>query len=172
MQKFTKLRSGAWRILLVAALSLPHVSSAKQQLQQAPNFTLPSISGANLRLSEYRGEVVLVNFWASWCGPCRQEMPLLNKMYQRYKKAGFTLLGVNVDLEKDRAKAQNIAEQLKLSFPVLFDSKQQIVDTYKVASMPSSVLVDRDGNIRYVHLGYKPGDEKLYSKKVKELLIE
>ncbi len=170
MQKFTKLRSGAWRILLIAALSLPHVSSAKQQLQLAPNFTLPSMSGANLRLSEYRGEVVLVNFWASWCGPCRQEMPLLDKMYQRYKKAGFTLLGVNV--EKDSSKGQRIAEQLKLSFPILFDSKQQVVDSYKVASMPSTVLVDRDGNIRYVHLGYKAGDEKLYSKMVKELLIE
>lgn len=170
MHVFTKLRSGAWRLLLVMALCLPNIGSTKQQPQSAPNFTLPSMGGSNIRLSEYRGEVVLVNFWASWCGPCRQEMPLLDKMYQRYKKAGFTLLGVNV--EKDSSKGQRIAEQLKLSFPVLFDKKQQVVDDYKVSSMPSTVLVDRDGNIRYVHLGYKAGDEKLYSKMVKELLIE
>lgn len=170
MHEFTKLRSGAWRLILVAALCLPNLGSAKQQLQSAPNFTLPSLQGSNIRLSEYRGEVVLVNFWASWCGPCRQEMPLLDKMYQRYKKAGFTLLGVNV--EKDSSKGQRIAEQLKLSFPVLFDKKQQVVDDYNVSSMPSTVLVDRDGNIRYVHLGYKAGDEKLYRKMVKELLIE
>ncbi len=170
MDTFTILRSGVWRILLIVALSLPLIGAAKQQLKPAPNFTLPSMGGANLRLSEYRGEVVLVNFWASWCGPCRQEMPLLDKMYQRYKKAGFTLLGVNV--EKDSSKGQRIAEQMQLSFPVLFDRKQQVVDAYDVASMPSTVLVDRDGNIRYVHLGYKAGDEKLYSKMVKELLIE
>lgn len=170
MQTFTKLRSGACKVLLVAALSLPHISSATPQLQPAPNFTLPSIDGANLRLSEYRGDVVMVNFWATWCGPCRQEMPLLDKMYKRYKKAGFTLLGVNV--EKDRAKAQRVAKQLNVSFPILFDSAQQVVDAYKVGSMPSTVLVDRNGNIRYVHLGYKAGDEKLYSKMVKELLIE
>ncbi len=170
MHVFTKLRSGAWRLLLVAALCLPHIGAAKQPLQAAPNFTLPSMEGSNIRLSEYRGDVVLVNFWASWCGPCRQEMPLLDKMYQRYKKAGFTLLGVNV--EKDGSKGQRIAEKLKLSFPVLFDKKQQVVDDYNVSSMPSTVLVDRDGNIRYVHLGYKAGDEKMYSKMVKELLIE
>ncbi|MDH3804802.1 MAG: TlpA family protein disulfide reductase, partial [Gammaproteobacteria bacterium] len=86
----------------------------------APDFALKSSSGENLRLSEHRGDVVMVNFWATWCGPCRQEMPLLDELYSRYERVGFSLLGVNID--DNSSKALKMVSELGVSFPVLFDS--------------------------------------------------
>jgi len=148
-----------WQANLVWAVGLD---------QAAPDFTLRSLSGENLRLQEYRGKVVLINFWASWCGPCRQEMPILDRIHTRYEPAGFTVLGVNVEGELD--KARKIANRLDVSFPLLFDAGQQVSEDYALESMPYTVLVDRDGKIRYIHLGYKPGDENKYIDRLKALL--
>lgn len=136
--------------------------------QAAPDFTLPGLSGDNVRLQEYRGKVVLINFWASWCGPCRQEMPILDRIHKRYEPAGFTVLGVNVEDEQD--KARQIADRLGVSFPLLFDEGQRVSEDYDLKAMPYTVLVDRDGQIRYIHHGYKPGDENKYVDRLKALL--
>ena len=136
----------------------------------APDFTLKSDSGENLRLSEYRGQVVMINFWASWCGPCRQEMPLLEDIHQRYEKLGFTVFGVNVD--DDPTKAQKILKDIPVTFPVLFDSDNQVSALFDIDAMPTTILVDRDGNMRYLHRGYKPGYEDDYRQQVKLLVRE
>jgi peroxiredoxin len=136
----------------------------------APDFTLKSASGENLKLSEYRGEVVLINFWASWCGPCRQEMPALDELHSRYHSLGFTVLGVNV--EEDSRKARDVVNDLQVSFPVLFDNSSKVSRLYDVVAMPSTVLVDRNGNIRYLHKGYQPGLEDVYLQQVRELIRE
>lgn len=137
---------------------------------KAPNFTLKSMSGENLKLSEYRGQVVMMNFWASWCAPCRQEMPLLEDLYKKYKGLGFTLLGVNV--EEDSRKASTLLRSIKVSFPILFDSKNKVSKLYKVSAMPTTIIIDRDGNMRYLHLGYKPGYERDYQQQIRALLRE
>ncbi|XOV86615.1 MAG: peroxiredoxin family protein [Pseudomonadota bacterium] len=134
----------------------------------APDFILKSMTGENLRLEEYRGQVVLVNFWASWCGPCRQEMPVLDRIQDRYEAMGFTVLGVNVDT--DETKARKVAERSGVSFPLLLDRGQAVSKQYDVSSMPYTVLVDRDGAIRYIHHGYKPGDENHYIDRLRDLL--
>lgn len=136
----------------------------------APDFTLKNLEGTNLRLEEYRGQVVLINFWASWCGPCRQEMPLLERIHQRYQDAGFAVLGVNV--EGEAAAARKITDKTKVTFPVLIDAGQKVSEEYNVEAMPSTVLVDRDGVVRYIHRGYKPGDEVKYLEVVKSLIRE
>ena len=136
----------------------------------APDFTLPGNSGKNLKLSEFRGQVVLLNFWASWCGPCRQEMPALEKLQQRYQKLGFTILGVNV--EEDSRQARAMLRDLRVSFPILFDTQNRVSQLYHVSAMPTTVIIDRDGNMRYLHKGYKPGDERIYKKWVKKLVRE
>jgi peroxiredoxin len=136
----------------------------------APDFTLRTMEGRNLRLQEQRGRVVLVNFWATWCGPCRQEMPLLNQIYQKYHASGFELLGVNVD--DDTRNAQAVAAKLGVNFPVLLDSEKKVSRLYDLNSMPSTVLIDRDGKVRYVHRGYSSGYEALYEKQIRELLKE
>ncbi len=136
----------------------------------APDFTLPSAAGTNLRLQEQRGQVVMLNFWATWCGPCRREMPQLNRLYEKYRKAGFVLLGVNVD--ENPANAVGVSSKLGVQFPVLFDKDQRVSRLYDLSTMPSTVLIDRDGRVRFIHLGYKDGFEDAYDKQIAELLRE
>ena len=134
----------------------------------APDFALKSSSGKNLRLSELRGQVVMINFWASWCAPCRQEMPLLNRIHERYRKTGFVLLGVNIDDNPETART--LAQQLGVGFPILFDADKNVSKRYDVDAMPSTLLIDRGGKVRYIHRGYRPGYETQYETQVRELL--
>ena len=136
----------------------------------ADDFTLKSNQGKNIRLEELRGEVVMLNFWASWCGPCRQEMPLINDIYQEYKDLGFTILAVNVD--EDSADADRFLTAVPVDFPILYDNQSQVSELYGVDAMPTTVLIDRDGNKRFHHRGYKPGYEDEYEKQVKKLVRE
>jgi peroxiredoxin len=136
----------------------------------APDFALKSDSGRNVRLSELRGQVVLVNFWASWCSPCRQELPLLNKIFTRYRAAGFTLLAISVD--DDRKNAEAMLKRLELQFPTLFDGNKNVVKLYGVDTMPATLVIDRDGRVRYLHRGYYDGYERKYEQQVRELLKE
>jgi peroxiredoxin len=154
--------------LVALGLSVPAAAVTIQDT--APDFTLKSLEGSNLRLEEYRGQVVLINFWASWCGPCRQEMPLLDRLHQRYVDTGFAVLGINV--EGEVAPAQELIDKVPVTFPVLIDEGQLVSELYKLEAMPSTVVVDRDGVVRYIHRGYKPGDEAKYVEVVKELIRE
>lgn len=154
----------------IAIMALASVSGASTERTPAPDFTLKSASGENIKLSELRGQVVMINFWASWCGPCRQEMPLLDEIHARYSPMGFTMLGVNV--EKDSAKAKALLKDLPVDFPILFDKTNQVSKDYDVVAMPSTVIVDRDGNIRYIHRGYKPGDENAYQDMIRAVIVE
>jgi len=154
--------------LLAAVLALAPARAALDS--PAPDFTLKSASGENIKLSELRGQVVLINFWASWCGPCRQEMPLLDQMYQKYGPLGFTLLGVNV--EQDTKDAERMLKDAPVTFPILFDAQNQVSQLYDVTAMPSTVLVDRDGKVRYMHKGYQPGYEDEYQTQIRALVRE
>jgi peroxiredoxin len=137
----------------------------------APNFTLPSRDGKTVSLADLKGQVVMVNFWATWCGPCRKEMPHLEALHQRYSSLGFTLLGVNV--ENDPAGAKKwLEDNGPVTFPILLDTKNQVSKLYKVNTMPSTVLVGRDGTMRYIHHGYEPGVEGEYQTQVRALLKE
>lgn len=160
------------RVLMGAALALSAgiAGSAAPASPSAPDFTLRTADGRNLRLQELRGQVVMVNFWASWCAPCRVEMPHLNRLADKYRSSGFTLLGVNVDDDPKNAAAA--ATKMGLRFPVLLDGDKRVVKMYDVATMPSTVLIDRDGRMRYLHRGYRDGYEETYDKQVRELLKE
>lgn len=155
-------------LAILTTSSLAKSSKHETLSGPAKDFTLKSNKGKNIKLSELRGRVVMLNFWASWCGPCRQEMPLLEKLSQRYEPAGFTLLGINVD--SDKAAADRILEEIPVSFNVLYDPENTVSETYKVDVMPSTILVDCDGNLNYLHRGYVPGDEKAYKSRIKKLL--
>jgi peroxiredoxin len=157
--------------LLAAALLLPVLpAQADLRGRPAPDFALRSLDGENRRLSELRGEVVLINFWATWCGPCRQEMPLLDEIYRQYKPLGFTVWGVNIDGGGDGGRGADMARNLGLSFPVLFDDAKAVSKLYDIDTMPMTLLVGRDGTVRFVHQGYKPGYEQSYLDQVRQLL--
>ena len=137
----------------------------------APAFKLQSRDGKTVSLADLKGQVVMVNFWATWCGPCRQEMPHLQALYERYNSLGFTLLGVNVEDNPEGAKKW-LAENGPVTFPVLLDPKNEVSKLYKVQTMPTTVLVARDGTMRFIHHGYKPGYEGEYQTQVRALLKE
>jgi len=158
-----------WLPLLLAAAAVT-ASAAVQPSATAPDFTLRSVGGANLRLAEQRGQVVLVNFWATWCGPCRQEMPHLNRLYDKYRSAGFVLLGVNID--DDPRAAADLAAKLGVHFPVLLDTDKRVSRAYDMSAMPATLLIDRDGHVRHIHRGYRDGVERTYEEQVRGLLKE
>lgn len=156
--------------ILILCMSVSLGAGAAEVSGEAKDFTLKSRDGVNIKLSELRGEVVMINFWASWCGPCRQEMPLLDALYKKYKDYGFTLLGINVD--ENNEAAIKLLSQIPVSFPILFDPQSSVTELYDVDAMPSTILVDRDGKMRFLHRGYKPGYEKHYDDQVKALVLE
>lgn len=155
------------RVAVVGSLAILSLSASADP---APDFTLQSSTGENVRLAEQRGQVVMLNFWASWCGPCRKEMPLLDAMYQRYSSAGFVLYGVNV--EEDNTDAKKLLKELGVTFPVLFDTESKASSLYNVDAMPTTVVIDKKGQVRFVNRGYKDGDENKYRDQIRELIKE
>ena len=158
----------AVRTAALLAVTLP--AFAISTSAPAPQFSLAARGGKTVNLAQYKGQVVMINFWATWCGPCRQEMPLLESIYKKYNKMGFTLLGVNV--EPDPKAADGWLKATPVSFPILFDTKSEVSKMYEVAGMPSTVIVDRKGNVRVIHRGYKPGDENVYQDNIRKLVRE
>jgi peroxiredoxin len=158
--------------LLVAlfAQTAPAAEAADLAGAPAPDFVLKSLSGENLRLSEYRGEIVMLSFWASWCGDCRAQLRGLADVHDRYRTAGVELLTVSLD--GARRQAEDTAAALDVRYPVLLDSDGTVGAQYAVESMPTLVLIDRDGIVRDVFTGYRHGAEEQYLERVRDLLRE
>lgn len=158
------------KLLSLGVVIVAGFTSANTFADPAPDFTLQSSTGENVRLAEQRGQVVMLNFWASWCGPCRKEMPLLDAMSKRYSSAGFVLYGVNV--EEDNTDAKKLLKELGVTFPALFDPESKASSLYNVDAMPTTVVIDKKGEIRFVNRGYKEGDENKYRDQIRELIKE
>jgi thiol-disulfide isomerase/thioredoxin len=156
-------------LALAAAFVLPAFAATSSG--PAPAFQLSGRNGKAIDLGQFKGQVVMINFWATWCKPCRDEMPLLEDIYKKYKPMGFTLVGVNVEPDSKDAEAW-LAKQKPVSFPIAFDTDSKVSKMYQVATMPSTVFVDRKGNIRIMHRGYKAGDENLYLTQIRSMLKE
>lgn len=125
-------------------------------------------SATDLDLSAYKGKVVYLDFWASWCNPCRQSFPWMNEIQQRYGADGLVVLAVNVD--HDRAAADDFLQSFAPGFKVLFDPHGTIARQYSLKDMPTSVLIGRDGRIHYVHNGFFPDQEEAYAGHIWALL--
>ena len=139
--------------------------------ERAPDFSLRSLAGKNLRLSEYRSEVVVVNFWATWCGKCSDAMPVLNTLYEQHQDEGLQILAVGVDGETH--KAIEFADAAGVSFPVLTDNEAKSVSRmYELGSMPLTLVIDREGNVRHIHKGFKKDSGARIATEVAELLAE
>lgn len=159
-----------FRSVLAIGVLVVMLPMASQAATPAPDFTLKSRSGENVRLEDMRGQVVMLNFWASWCGPCRQEMPLMDDLYEQYKDLGFTILAVNVD--ENREEALRFLDKVPVSYPILYDPESRVSELYEVQAMPTTVMIDRSGNTRYLHHGYQSGYEDDYERQIRELVRE
>jgi peroxiredoxin len=159
--------------LIVSASWIASSSAAVPTMvgKDAPDFVLKTQAGSNLRLSEFRGQVVLLNFWARWAGDSRQEMPVLDKINATYARAGLVVLGVSVD--EDLRRSREFADAMKVSYPIMFDTGGSSTGKdYLLEKMPMTLLVDRSGVVRYSHVGFKTGDDRIYLEKIRELLRE
>jgi peroxiredoxin len=154
--------------LLGVATAVPAATGLKGS--EAPDFVLKSLAGQNLRLSEYRGEIVMLSFWAAWCGDCRAQLEQLGEMHERYQDAGLELLTVSLD--QNQKQAADAAERLGGKFPVLHDPTGDVGKLYDVTRMPVMVLIDRSGIVRDVFEGFRRGTEDQYLERVQALLRE
>jgi peroxiredoxin len=158
-------------VLTAASLVAPSRAAAPTLVgKAAPDFVLKGLDGRNLRMSEFRGQVVLVNFWARWAGDSRQEMPALDRINTTYNRAGLVVLGVSID--EDLNRAREFAGAMRVSYPILFDTGSDIGRDYLLQRMPMTILVDRAGVVRYSNVGFKRGDERAYLDHIRELLRE
>jgi peroxiredoxin len=157
-------------VLALVVLAAVSVRGEQAVGSAAPAFSLKDLKGATVTMAQQAGKVVIVNFWATWCGPCRQEMPQLDELYAKYRRAGLVLFGVSLDYQKDRAT--EMAQTLKVAYPVLFDEQRNVSRSYGVDDLPVTLLIDRQGVVRFVSQGYKPGYESRYAEQLRELLNE
>ena len=152
----------------ISAVSL--VSFAKIKLESAPDFVLKSASGKNIRLSEYKGRVIMLNFWATWCGPCAEEIPYLNEIHDSLDPYDFELLGINLD--EDKSKAIHLANKLDINFPILFDDEKYVSKSFSIDAMPTTIIIDRSGKVRHINRGFRKGYEKRYYNQIQALRKE
>jgi peroxiredoxin len=158
-------------LILSATLAASSIAAAPTIVgKDAPDFVLRGLDGRNLRLSEFRGQVVLVNFWTRSDGDSRQQMPALDRINITYQRAGLVVLGVSVD--DDLRRSKEFAAAMGVSYPIVFDTGAQIGKNYFLRKMPMTILVDRAGVVRYSAVGFKRGDERVYLDQIRELLRE
>ncbi len=160
-------RQSLWTLALILSLGFGFSSSRKSP---APDFSGTTLDGKTMRLSELRGKVVLLDFWASWCGPCKKEMPFLVRLHETLKDQDFTVLGVNVDTDRQKVEAFLAKLKDKPGFPIIFDSKGSIAERYRLQGMPTTLIIDRNGVVQYEHTGFKEKDKQKVLAKLKELL--
>jgi peroxiredoxin len=142
-----------------------------QQGAPASDFTLRDVDGKDVRLSDYQGKVVLIDFWATWCVPCEAEIPHLLRIFNENQSKGFVVLGISMDGPETLANVAPFARRYNLTFPVLLDEETKVVGVYNPKrTAPLSVLIDKQGRISRVRQGYDAGDEKLIEEDVKKLL--
>ncbi len=157
--------------VLLSVISLG-AAAAPQALigKDAPDFVLKGLDGRNLRLSEFRGQVVLLDFWARWAGDTRVEMPVLDRINTTYQRAGLVVLGVSID--QDQERAAEFAAAMRVTYPILFDTGNTTGRDYAIQRIPLTILIDRSGVVRFARTGFKKGDERVFVDQIRELLRE
>ena len=135
--------------------------------QKAPGFNLPG-QNKTIQLSQYKGKVVYLDFWASWCEPCKRSFPWMNELQTHYGDDGFEIIAVNLD--ESRKDANEFLKKMPAKFEIAFDKSGKTAEMYNLKAMPSSFLIDRNGNLVHKSLGYRAEEKKILEKKIKQLV--
>lgn len=141
--------------------------SGQTYAQKAPTFVLPG-DKQNINLAKLKGKVVYLDFWASWCDPCRKSFPWMNDMHSRYDSNKFTIIAVNLDSSKK--DASKFLHKMPADFPIAYDPEGTVASKYNLKAMPSSYLIDKNGSLVYSHKGYREGDTAIIEKKIASLI--
>ena len=178
------LAKRGWILLVAASLLLLGLSLVIVQVRggkatpevrpevgyMAPDFALPGLDGQTVRLSDFRGKkAIFLNFWATWCPPCRLEMPTMEKAYQEYKSRGLEVLAVSIDAGQ-KSVVKNFLQEFKLTFPALLDPDMEVLRLYRIFGLPATFLIDKQGIIRHRELGYSDWTDPESRKKLEEIL--
>lgn len=153
---------------IVSLSVLPAIGAMTGGNHAAPKFDVANIEGGRISLDDYKGRVVYVDFWASWCGPCRKSFPFMQELQQEYDDEGLTVIAINMDQNSD--DAHRFLEENPAAFLIGRDPAGRVAKQFGVMTMPSSFIVDRDGMIQEVHMGFKPSTKKKITSKIGELL--
>lgn len=156
-------------VVLALSFSAPNVSVGPAQVgKPISDFTLTDINGATHKISDYRGRPVLINAWATWCPPCRGEMPDLHALYLKYKDKGFELLAINSG--ESQSAAASFIHEMGFTFPTLLDTNKAVLDGLGINGLPTSILVGRDGTVKYIHVGGLTPD--MIAAQIEPLLVQ
>jgi len=163
------IAGAAWVFLSASSTAQTETAQAPQTGFTAPDFSLKTATGETYALSELKGQAVLVNVWATWCPPCRAEMPAIEKMYQEYKSQGLVVLSVNSTVQDNPLEIAPFIKEYNLTFPILLDETGDVTRAYQIRSLPSSYFIDRHGVISEVIIG-GPMSEALLRTRIEEAL--
>lgn len=159
------------RFAILTLVVFAFVANATEVGQPAPQFTLPSLkSDTPTSLKQFAGKVVYLDFWASWCAPCKKSFPALNTLHQKLKSQGFEVVAVNLD--EDKVAADKFLQDVPVDFTVLRDAKGELSDQYVVETMPTSFIIDKNGVVQKIHHGFNSDDIKEIEAKITELLAK
>jgi len=171
MNLFDRLTLGAARVATMLCLFGFWANSAHALGELAPDFTLRDMNGQMVSLSDYKGKVVMINFWATWCQPCQVEMPHIDKMEKELGEKGFAVLSISTDDARSASKVKPLIKRNGYGFTVLLDKESTVVTQYNPGKvLPYTVILDRELRIQNVHTGYNPGDEVGLKEEVEHLL--
>lgn len=174
LQNTPGFQSTALLFLLLLLLCPPTADANKFQDvgvgDMAPDFSLLTLSGEPVQLQAERGKVVLLSFWATWCGPCRLELPHFEDLQKEFGLDDFSVIAVSADTRKH--DIEKFSDELKLKLPLLYDPGLKVNQSYRIQAMPMAFILDHSGKIRHIHKGFKEGQLPLYDKEIKALIAE
>ena len=170
MGRITRVENPIAAFGLLWALLVSRAAGAGEAGTPAPDFELPSLlePSQTLALADFRGQVVYLDFWASWCGPCRRSFPVLEQLYADFADQGFTVLAVNVDEETELAL--DFLERYPVTYPLLLDPEGNTPGLYAIKGMPTAFLIDREGVVQHVHEGFKKSDGEAMRQTIEQML--
>jgi peroxiredoxin len=155
-------------VIIVVLMVMPVLVLAGQFPEVAPSFTLVDLNGKSVSLEGFRGKIVFLVFWASWCAPCREELPELDRIYNKFDHQGFEVIAVSVD--GSDSDMESFLRNFPISFPVLLDKQGDVNDAYRVSGLPTGFIIGKDGSIRYTHRGFGKEFLAIYEKEIEDLI--
>lgn len=156
--------------VLSALLCTAAAAGAEVDVGDSPELEVVTLQGEEVSLDDYRGQVLLVDLWATWCAPCRRSMPFYSRLYEEHQSSGFEILAISVD--EDRRAVEAFRRRHELSFPIVVDADGEAAALFGPPAMPTAYLIDRRGQVRYRHVGFSDRDKQAFEEKLQTLLSE